>query len=78
MLQRFRQELYDCFGGWRDTLFELVDALLVCPQRPSSLPWLTLEAPLRRGHGSVYRALRRGRIDSVALARTLTAVVTGG
>ncbi|MCP2205527.1 hypothetical protein LX90_009269, partial [Lentzea flava] len=65
MLQRFRQELYDCFGGWRDTLFELVDALLVCPQRPSSLPWLTLEAPLRRGHGSVYRALRRGRIDSV-------------
>ncbi|MCP2204921.1 hypothetical protein LX90_008659, partial [Lentzea flava] len=56
MLQRFRQELYDCFGGWRDTLFELVDALLVCPQRPSSLPWLTLEAPLRRGHGSVYRA----------------------
>jgi hypothetical protein len=78
VLQRFRQELYDCFGGWRDTLFELVDALLVCPQRPASLPWLTLEASLRRGHGSVYRALRRGRIDTAALARTLTAVVTGG
>lgn len=76
-LQGFREELYGCFGAWRDTLFELVDALLVSPQRPSSVPWLTLEAPLRRGHGSVYKALRRGRIDTVALARTLTTLVTG-
>jgi len=76
-LQRFRREVYGCFGAWRDTLFELVDALLVSPQRPSSVPWLTLEAPLSRGHGSVYRALRRGWIDTVALARTLTTLVTG-
>jgi len=74
-LQRFRRELYDCFAAWRDTLFELVDALLASPARPSSVPWLTLEAPLRRGHGSVYRALARGHIDTVALARTLTTLV---
>jgi hypothetical protein len=76
-LQGFREELYGCFGAWRDTLFELVDALLVSAQRPSSVPWLTLEAPLNRGHGSVYKALRRGRIDPAALARTLTGLVTG-
>lgn len=76
-LQRFRYELYACFDAWRDTLFELVDALLVSPQRPQSLPWLTLEKPLRRGHGSVYKALTKGRIDSVAVARTLTGLVIG-
>jgi hypothetical protein len=76
-LQRFRQEVYACFAAWRDTLFELVDALLASPHRPPSLPWLTLETPLRRGHGSVYRALDRGRIDTTALARTLTGLVTG-
>ncbi|WP_434438575.1 transposase [Lentzea sp. E54] len=77
MLQRFRRELYDCFGAWRDTLFELVDALLVSPQRPSSVPWLTLETPLRRGHGSVYKALKHGRVDTQGLARTLTRLVIG-
>jgi hypothetical protein len=76
-LQRFRDTLYDCFGAWRDTLFELVDALLASPARPPSVPWLTLEAPLRRGHGSVYRALARGHIDTAALARTLTTLVVG-
>lgn len=77
VLQRFRLELYACFGAWRDTLFELVDALLASPQRPQSLPWLTLEAPLRRGHGSVYKALTRGQVDPVALARILTTLVAG-
>lgn len=76
-LQQFRRQLYACFGAWRDTLFELVDALLASAQRPPSLPWLTLEAPLNRGHGSVYKALKRGRIDTAALARTLTGLVIG-
>lgn len=75
-LQQFREELYACFDAWQDVLFELVDALLASTQRPPSLPWLTLETPLRRGHGSVYKALTRGRVDTVALARTLTTLVT--
>jgi hypothetical protein len=77
VLQRFRREVYDCFGAWRDTLFELVDALLVCPQRPPSVPWLTLETPLRRGHGSVYKALKHGKINTDVLARTLTRLMIG-
>jgi hypothetical protein len=76
-LQQFREALYACFDAWRDTLFEIVDALLAGPDRPPSLPWLTLEAPLRRGHGSVYRALERGRVDPVALAGVLTGLITG-
>ncbi|MEV6244579.1 transposase [Lentzea sp. NPDC051838] len=63
--------------AWPDTLFELVDALLVSPQRPMSLPWLTLEAPLRRGHGSVYRALEQGLIDTTAMAGVLAGLVAG-
>ncbi|MCP2204727.1 hypothetical protein LX90_008464, partial [Lentzea flava] len=63
MLQRFRVEVYRGFAAWRDVLFELMDALLASPQRPQSVPWLTLETPLRRGHGSVYKALKHGRID---------------
>lgn len=76
-LQGFRRSVYGCFTGWRDTLFELMDALLASPHRPVSLPWLSLEAPLRRGHGSVYRALGRGGIDTAALAGVLTGLVDG-
>jgi hypothetical protein len=76
-LQEFRRSVYDCFTGWRDTLFEMIDAVLVSPQRMESLPWLTLEAPLRRGHGSVYRALERGGCDPDKLADLLSGLVTG-
>ena len=76
-LQRFRSQLYDCFTAWKDTLFELIDALLVSPQRLESLPWLSLEAPLRRGHGSIYRALAQGRLDPAALADLLTSQLPG-
>ncbi|WP_253730499.1 hypothetical protein, partial [Lentzea flava] len=47
VLQRFRVEVYRGFAAWRDVLFELMDALLASPQRPQSVPWLTLETPLR-------------------------------
>lgn len=75
-LQQFRTHLYDCFTTWKDTLFELVDALLVGPQHLPSLPWLSLEPPLRRGHGSIYRALHQGRVDPTALADLLTSLLT--
>ncbi|MGO1057471.1 transposase [Crossiella sp. CA198] len=75
-LQHLRQAIYNTFTTWPDTLFELTDALLATPHRVPSLPWLTLETPLRRGHGSIYRALQHGRIDTTALARTLTGLIT--
>ena len=58
----FRTELHACFPRRADALFELGDALL-CAEAFPSLPHLSLEPAHRRGWGSVYAALARGRID---------------
>src|SRR5215217_3460950 len=58
----FRAELYACFPRRADALFELGDAML-CAQAVPSLPHLSLEPVHRRGWGSAYAALARGRID---------------
>src|SRR4029434_3311119 len=50
------------FSRRADALFELGDALL-CAQAVPSLPHLSLEPVHRRGWGSAYAALARGRID---------------
>jgi DDE superfamily endonuclease len=61
-LGAFRAELHACFPRRADALFELGDALL-CAEAFLSLPHLSLEPVHRRGWGSVYAALARGRID---------------
>jgi hypothetical protein len=61
-LGAFRTELHACFTRRADALFELGDALL-CAEAFPSLPHLSLEPAHRRGWGSVYAALARGRID---------------
>ena len=61
-LGAFRTELHACFPRRADALFELGDALL-CAEAFPSLPHLSLEPAHRRGWGSVYAALARGRID---------------
>jgi hypothetical protein len=66
-LGHFRAELHACFTRRADALFELGDALL-CAQAPvPSLPHLSLEPVYRRGWGSLYAALARGRIDAERL-----------
>jgi hypothetical protein len=62
-LGQFRAELHACFTRRADALFELGDTLL-CAQAVSSLPHLSLEPVCRRGWGSSYAALARGRIDT--------------
>ncbi len=57
-----------------DAVFELVDAVLCADGPVRSLPELSLLAEHRRGHGSVYAALDRGRIDVERLRRALAAV----
>jgi len=61
-LGHFRAELHACYTRRADALFELGDALL-CAQAVPSLPHLSLEPVCRRGWGSAYAALARGRID---------------
>jgi hypothetical protein len=63
--------VYESFTAWPDVLFEMIDALLCHPGRLESLPYLSLEPVSRRGHGSLYAALARGKIDTAMLADVL-------
>jgi hypothetical protein len=74
----FRRELHRCLSRRADALFELADAVASAPARVGSLPGLSLEPELRRGHGSVYAALTRGRVDEARLRRVLLATVAAG
>ena len=69
----FRHDLYACLTRWGDAAFELCDAMLVTPGPVSSVPSLSLEPEFRRSHGSVYKALARGRVDADRLRRALVA-----
>ena len=73
-LGAFRTELHACFTRRADALFELGDALLCAPAVPS-LPHLSLEPAHRRGWGSVYAALARGRVDTEQLRDLLVRVL---
>ena len=71
---RFRGEFYECLTARRDELFELTDAVL-CVDGPVTSPVeLTLIPEHRRGHGALYGALNRGRIDVVRLRALLASV----
>lgn len=69
-LRAFRTALYGCFGRRADALCDLCDALLAA-EAVASLPHLSLQAPHRRGWGSVSDALAEGRLDVDALRTTL-------
>ena len=76
-LGAFRAELHAMFTRRADALFELGDALL-CAQAVPSLPHLSLEPVCRRGWGSVYAALARGRIDTERLRDLLASHLPDG
>ena len=65
-LGAFRAELHACFTRRADALFDLGDALL-CTPAIASVAHLSLEPTHRRGWGSTYAALARGRIDTERL-----------
>ena len=70
-LQAFRHCLYECLHPRADALFELADAILAANAAVPSPAHLSLQAPHHRGWGSLYAALRRGRIDAEALRELL-------
>jgi DDE superfamily endonuclease len=65
-LGAFRAELHACCTRRADALFELCDALL-CAPAVASVAQLSTEPAHRRGWGSAYAALARGRIDAERL-----------
>src|SRR5919107_64924 len=70
-LRTFRRSLYECFHRRKDALFELADAILTADGTVPSPAHLSLQVPHRRGWGSLYAALWRGRIDEEALRKLL-------
>jgi hypothetical protein len=70
-LQGFRAGLYACCTRRADALLDLADALLSAQGPVASLPHLSLEPAHRRGWGSTYAALARGRIDAERLRELL-------
>jgi hypothetical protein len=70
-LRAFRYSFYDeCLHRRADALFELTYAILTADAVPSPVH-LSLQASHRRGWGSLYAALDRGRIDAEALRQLL-------
>jgi hypothetical protein len=67
----YRSRLYGSFTRWGDALFELCDAVLCSTAPVHSVPSLSLEPEFSRSHGSLYKALARGRIDEDALRALL-------
>jgi hypothetical protein len=76
-LEGLRSALYGCATRRADAWFELVDALLVT-ERLVSLPHLSLEPVYRRGHGSLYAALRHGQVQAARLREVLAAHLPAG
>ena len=74
VLTAFRGELYRCFGTYRDTLSEVCDAVLCKQDRVHMTAELSLEPECRRGHGAVYKALNRGRVQVARLRWALAAL----
>jgi len=66
-LQTFRRSFYECLHRRADALFELADAVLTSEAAVPSPAHLSLQASHRRGWGSLYAALRWGRIDAEAM-----------
>jgi hypothetical protein len=67
LLAAFRSEVYRCFATYRDALFELAEAVLCKQDRVHMLAELSLEPEHRRGHGALYGAVNRGRVDIARL-----------
>jgi hypothetical protein len=72
-LLEFRDGFYGSLTRWSDALFELTDAALCTSGSVASVPSLSLEPEFTRSHGSLYKALAKGRIDADRLRRVLVA-----
>src|SRR5215207_1432854 len=70
ILREFREAFYACMRRRSDALVERSDAILTAGN-VHSLPYLSLEGVHRRGWGSLYAALCKGRIDAEALRELL-------
>jgi hypothetical protein len=71
VLSRFRLDFHACLTARADVLCELADAVLCAGGTGRSLAGLSLAPEHRRGHGALYDAVNRGRVDIGRLRRSL-------
>jgi hypothetical protein len=71
VLSRFRVEFRGCLTARGDELFELADAVLCTDGPVRTLAGLSLAPEHRRGHGALYDAVSRGRVEIGRLRRSL-------
>src|SRR5229473_65933 len=71
VLSRFRAEFHACLTARADELCELADAVLCAEGPVKTLAGLSLAPEHRRGHGALYDAVNRGRIEVARLRRSL-------
>lgn len=71
-LRRFRGEVYDCFTGRADALFDLLDGICT-PITVDGVAHVSLAPGARRGHGAGYAALAAGGVDVEMLRDVLAA-----
>ncbi|NEO34570.1 MAG: transposase, partial [Symploca sp. SIO3C6] len=70
-LRQFRQQVYEVIGRSRDSLFDLMDAILTSPNLSSFVR--VSQSPLfRREWPSVYSGLKRARLPQAKLMKQLT------
>jgi len=72
-LALFREDFKAALVRRGEALFELTDAVLAGPGRVEDLARLSLSSAFARGHGALYAAVNRGRIDFDALRRAVAA-----
>ncbi len=71
VLARFRRDFHACLTARADELCELADAVLCAGSPVTCLAGLSLVPGHRRGHGALYDAVNRGRIEIARLRRCL-------
>ena len=75
-LRRFRQLVYECLGKAKDSLFELMDSVLLSPSIPSFVS-LSQSPVFRRHWSSTYAAIHDGRIHRAKLRKQLLSFICG-
>ncbi|MEU4222597.1 NF041680 family putative transposase [Actinoplanes sp. NPDC026623] len=76
-LHRFRGEVYDCFTGRADALFDLLDGICT-PVTVGGVAHVSLAVGARRGHGAGYAALSVGGVDAGMLRDVLAVARPAG
>jgi DDE superfamily endonuclease len=74
VLSGFRRDFYGGLTARADELFELAEAVLCTDGPVQTLVGLSLAPEHRRGHGALYGALNRGRIEIGRLAWAVAAL----